>query len=340
MKKPLLVVSFLFVLAPCGRRKAGRMFCSMPPARLSRTRFTRSGLTSTTSASQRSDQLPVHRFGRRNPPASGRHRRFRRLGRPDDAMSSSPSQNLRFCISPRSWRVVPTYNVPGVRGELNFTQKALAGIYLGTITKWNDPEIAKANPGVKLAERRHRRRAPLGRQRHHLHLDRFSLEGQRRVETKLGGHFGEWPVGLGGKGNEGVTGLVKQTPGSIGYVELIYAVQNNIPYGKVQNAAGKFVKADLGRRHCGRRWRRKGHAGRFPRFHHQCPGRHAYPISSFTWLLIPAQIHGCSEARCHQGLPEVDADRRPGLQRRPVLRQAAQARRRKGMKAIASNSVV
>src|ERR1700689_5516604 len=133
--------------------------------------------------------------------------------------------------------VVPTYNISGVSTDLNFTQKALAGIYLGTITKWNDPEIAKANPGVKLPGDDivvvHRSE---GSGTSFIFTD-FLSKVSDEWKSKVGaGASVNWPVGLGGKGNEGVSGLVKQTPNSIGYIELIYAVQNNIPYGKVQNA--------------------------------------------------------------------------------------------------------
>src|SRR5271154_6099926 len=142
--------------------------------------------------------------------------------------------------------VVPTYNIPGVSGALNFTQHALAGIYLGTITKWNDPEIANANSGVKLPGDDivvvHRSD---GSGTSFIWTD-FLSKANADWKTKVGaGASPNWPVGLGGKGNEGVTGLIKQTPGSIGYVELIYAIQNNIPYGAVKNSAGSFVKADL-----------------------------------------------------------------------------------------------
>jgi phosphate transport system substrate-binding protein len=186
--------------------------------------------------------------------------------------------------------VIPTYNVAGVSTGLNFTQKALAGIYLGTITKWNDPEIARSNPGVKLPGDDivvvHRSD---GSGTSYIFTD-FLSKASDDWKNKVGkGTSVNWPVGLGGKGNEGVAGLVKQTPDSIGYVELIYAVQNDIPYGKVQNPAGKFVKADL--------------AGvtaaaasvtdlpdDFRVSITNAPGPTSYPISSFTWLLIPAQI--------------------------------------------------
>src|SRR5579862_3996413 len=187
--------------------------------------------------------------------------------------------------------VVPTYNVAGVSGDLNFTQKALAGIYLGTITKWNDPELAKANPGVKLPGDDivvvHRSE---GSGTSFIWTD-FLSKASEDWKNKVGkGASVNWPVGLGVKGNEGVTGLIKQTPGSIGYVELIYALQNNIPYGKVQNAAGKFLKADL----AGVTAAAAGAANAMPDDFRvsitNSPGAAAYPISSFTWLLIPSQI--------------------------------------------------
>jgi phosphate transport system substrate-binding protein len=186
--------------------------------------------------------------------------------------------------------VVPTYNIAGVTGELNFTQKALAGIYLGTITKWNDPEIANANKGVSLPNAdivvMHRSE---GSGTSYIFTD-FLSKVSDDWKNKVGkGASINWPVGLGGKGNEGVTGLVKQTPNSIGYIELIYAVQNDIPYGKVQNAAGKFVKADLAGVTAAAA-SMKDMPEDFRVSITNAPGATSYPISSFTWLLIPAQI--------------------------------------------------
>src|SRR5262249_27809533 len=137
-------------------------------------------------------------------------------------------------------------NVPGVTQELSFTPEAVAGIFLGKITKWNDPELVKANPGVKLPASNivvvHRSDGSGTTYVWVDYLSKISPEWK----TKVGlGTSVNWPVGLGGKGNEGVSGLIKQTPNSIGYVELIYAVQNKMGYGKVRNAAGTFVKADL-----------------------------------------------------------------------------------------------
>src|ERR1700729_3107950 len=187
---------------------------------------------------------------------------------------------------------VPSYNIASVTGELNFTQKALAGIYLGTITKWNDPEIAKANPGVNLPNADivvvHRSD---GSGTTYIWTD-FLAKISDDWKNKVGkaATSVNWPVGLGGKGNEGVTGLVKQTPNSIGYIELIYAVQNNIPYGKVQNAAGKFVKADLAGVTAAAAGAAKAIPDDFRVSITNAPGATAYPISSFTWLLIPTQI--------------------------------------------------
>src|SRR5262249_50039554 len=142
--------------------------------------------------------------------------------------------------------VVPIYNISGVSGELNFTPEAIAGIFLGKITKWNDPIIAGANKGNSLPANDivivHRSDGSGTTYIWTDYLSKVSDDWKNKVGK---GTSVNWPVGLGGKGNEGVTGLVKQTPNSIGYVELIYAAQNKIPYGSVKNAAGTFVKADL-----------------------------------------------------------------------------------------------
>jgi len=198
--------------------------------------------------------------------------------------------------------VVPTYNVPGISGGLNFTQKALAGIYLGTITKWNDPEIAKANPGVKLPGDDivvvHRSD---GSGTSYIFTD-FLSKVSDDWKNKVGkGTSVNWPVGLGGKGNEGVTGLVKQTPGSIGYVELIYAISNDVPYGKVQNAAGKFLKADLAGVTAAAAAGAKDMPDDFRVSIVNAPGATSYPISSFTWLLIPAQIQDAAKRDAIKG---------------------------------------
>ena len=186
---------------------------------------------------------------------------------------------------------VPTYNVPGVTVELKFTPQALAGIFLGKITKWNDPAIAGANPGVKLPGEDivviHRSDGSGTTGIWTDYLSKVSDEWRTRVGK---GTSVNWPVGLGGKGNEGVSGLVKQTPYSLGYVELIYAVQTKLAYGLVRNSAGMFVKATLE----GVSAAAASVAASLPddfRVSITNPGgANAYPIASFTWLLIPARI--------------------------------------------------
>ncbi|HXM99095.1 MAG TPA: phosphate ABC transporter substrate-binding protein PstS, partial [Candidatus Dormibacteraeota bacterium] len=141
---------------------------------------------------------------------------------------------------------VPTYNIPGVTGELNFTPEALAGIFMGHISKWNDAAIASVNKGVTLPANDivvvHRSD---GSGTTYIWTD-FLSKVNDGWKARVGkGTSVNWPVGLGGKGNEGVAGLVKATPNSIGYVELIYAIQNSMPYGRVKNSSGDFIKADL-----------------------------------------------------------------------------------------------
>ena len=185
---------------------------------------------------------------------------------------------------------VPTYNIPGVTAKLNFTPEALAGIFLGKITKWNDPELVKANPGVNLPANDiavvHRSD---GSGTTFIWVDYLS-KVSKEWETKVGrGTSVNWPVGLGGKGNEGVAGQVKQQPNSIGYVELIYAIQNKMAYGKVKNAAGEFVEASLASVTAAAAGM-KEMPDDFRVSITNAPGKGAYPISSFTWLLIPSKI--------------------------------------------------
>jgi phosphate transport system substrate-binding protein len=184
---------------------------------------------------------------------------------------------------------VLTYNVPGVSTDLNFTQDAIAGIFLGKITKWNDAEIAKANPGVKLPAADivvvHRSDGSGTTYIWTDYLSKISPEWEKKVGR---GPSPAWPVGLGGKGNEGVSGQVKQIPNSVGYVELIYAIQNKMSYGKVRNKSGAFIKADL-------KSVSDAAAGvavpdDFRVSITDSPAKTAYPISSFTWLLVPETI--------------------------------------------------
>jgi phosphate transport system substrate-binding protein len=187
--------------------------------------------------------------------------------------------------------VVPTYNIPGVNQELNFTPDALAGIYLGKITKWNDPAIAGPNSGIKLPDADivvvHRSD---GSGTTYIWVD-FLSKISEEWKTKVGKDTSvNWPVGLGGKGNEGVAGLVKQQEGAIGYVELIYAIQNNMPYGRVKNATGSFVKADLVSVTAAAAGAAKSMPDDFRVSITNAPGKAAYPVSSFTWLLVPEKI--------------------------------------------------
>src|ERR1700676_2096547 len=184
---------------------------------------------------------------------------------------------------------VPAYNIPGVAGELKFTPDALAGIFLGKISKWNDKAIASVNPGVNLPNQDiivvHRSDGSGTTFIFTDYLSKVSSEWKSQVgaDTSV-----KWPVGLGGKGNEGVAGSIRQLAGSIGYVELIYAAQNNITYGSVRNSAGAFVKATLESVTAA-----AASAPKMPDDFRvsitNAPGKDAYPISSFTWLLIPAQ---------------------------------------------------
>ncbi|MGA7916522.1 MAG: phosphate ABC transporter substrate-binding protein PstS [Candidatus Acidiferrales bacterium] len=197
---------------------------------------------------------------------------------------------------------VPSYNIPGVNAELNFTQKSLADIFLGKITKWNDPELTKANPGVNLPGNDivvvHRSD---GSGTTYIWTD-FLSKVSEEWKTKVGkGTSVNWPVGLGGKGNEGVSGLVKQTPNAIGYIELVYAVQNKIDFGKVQNADGKFIKADLAGVTAAAAGAAKDMPADFRVSITNAPGATAYPVSSFTWLLIPEHFSDAAKRDAVKG---------------------------------------
>jgi phosphate transport system substrate-binding protein len=186
---------------------------------------------------------------------------------------------------------VPAYNIPGVTGELKFTPQVLAGIFLGKITNWNDKAIAAANPGVNLPNQDiivvHRSDGSGTTYIFTDYLAKISPEWKNQVGK---GTSVKWPsgTGIGGKGNEGVAGSIRTLPGSIGYVELIYAVQNNIAYGSVRNSAGVFLKASL-EGVTAAAASVKSMPADFRVSITNPPGKDAYPISSFTWLLIPAQ---------------------------------------------------
>jgi phosphate transport system substrate-binding protein len=197
---------------------------------------------------------------------------------------------------------VPAYNIPGVSAELTFTPDAIAGIFLGKITKWNDPVIAGANKGVSLPGNDivvvHRSDGSGTSYIWTDYLSKVSDEWKNKVGK---GTSVNWPVGLGGKGNEGVAGLVKQTPNSFGYVELIYAIQNNMPYGKVKNASGNVVKADLASVTAAAAGAAKDMPADFRVSITNAPGKNAYPISSFTWLLIPEKFSDAAKRDAIKG---------------------------------------
>ena len=192
--------------------------------------------------------------------------------------------------------VVPVYNVPGVAGQVRFTPEALAGIFLGKVTRWNDPAIAGVNPTAKLPAADivvvHRSDGSGTTYVWTDYLAKVSADWKGRVGA---GTAVNWPVGLGGKGNEGVTGLVKQTQGAIGYVELIYAEQNRIAHGSVRNAAGEFVTASIASVTAAAAGAKIPDDFRVSITNP--PGQAAYPIASFTWLLIPARVDDPTKRR-------------------------------------------
>ncbi len=182
--------------------------------------------------------------------------------------------------------VVPVFNVAGV-SDLKFTGPLLADIFLGKVTRWNDPAIAKVNAGVSLPNTEitvvHRSDGSGTTYIFVDYLSKISGEWKQKVGVATAVN---WPVGLGGKGNEGVAGLVKQTPGAIGYVELIYALQNKISYGPVQNAAGEFINASLESTTAAAAEAAAKMPADFRVSITNAPGKGVYPIASFTWLLL------------------------------------------------------
>jgi phosphate transport system substrate-binding protein len=196
--------------------------------------------------------------------------------------------------------VVPVYNLPGVTTQLKFTSDVLAGIFLGQITRWNDSRIAAANPGVTLPERDvivvHRSDGSGTTYVWTDYLSKTNAEWQRRVGH---GNAVNWPVGLGGQGNAGVASTVSRTPGAVGYVELVYALQNHIAYGLVRNRAGNFVNATLQSTTSAA----SGAVASLPDTTDfrisitDAGGAETYPIASFTWILLPKTMNDASVAR-------------------------------------------
>ncbi len=194
--------------------------------------------------------------------------------------------------------VVPVYNVPGVSGDLKFAPEVIAGIYLGRITKWNDANIQHDNPGVKLPDHQI---LPVyrsdGSGTTYIFTDFLSKvvpEFQQRVGK---GTSVKFPVGIGQKGNEGVAGMVKSSQFSFGYVELIYAEQNHMPFGYVRNHDGKYLKASTDGVTAAAAADAKSIPADYRVSITNAPGPNSYPISSFTWLLIPQKSDDASKGK-------------------------------------------
>jgi len=202
-----------------------------------------------------------------------------------DQLAAAPGKIMHFPTVLGG--VVPVYNIPGVNAELKFTGQLLADIFLGKITKWNDPAIEKLNTGVKLPDTAitvaHRSD---GSGTTYIFMD-FLAKVSPEWKQKVGVNTAvNWPTGVGGRGNEGVAALVTQTPGAIGYVELIFALQTKTAYGAVQNMAGEFVKASVESVTAAAAAGAKQMPADFRVSITNAPGKGVYPISSFTWLLL------------------------------------------------------
>lgn len=193
--------------------------------------------------------------------------------------------------------VVPAYHIPGVDGEVKFTPEALAGIFLGKITTWNDKAITGANPGINFPNQTiivvHRSD---GSGTSYIFTDYLSKVSKDWADGVGKNTSVKWPTGLGAKGNEGVAGMIRQMDGAIGYIELIYAVQNKIPYGSVKNSSGEFVKASLDSVTSAAASVKTMPAD-FRVSITNAPGKDAYPIASFTWLLIPSQSKDAAKGK-------------------------------------------
>jgi phosphate transport system substrate-binding protein len=203
----------------------------------------------------------------------------------EEQLKSAPGPVLHFPTVLGG--VVPAYNLPNFTADLKFTGPTLANIYLGRIKKWNEPAIVKANPGVALPNLDitvvHRADGSGTTYIWVDYLSKISQEFKQKVGVATSVR---WPTGVGAKGNEGVAGMIRQTPGAIGYVELIYAKQNDIPYAAVQNAAGEYVRASLDSVTAAA----AGAAANMPEDFRvsitNAPGKGAYPIASLTWILL------------------------------------------------------
>jgi phosphate transport system substrate-binding protein len=214
----------------------------------------------------------------------------------DDQMAKAPSRVLH--LPTVLGAVVPVYNLSGISEELKFTGPLLADIILGKVNKWNDPAVAKLNPAAKLPPTDiavvHRSEGSGTTSVWADYLAKVSPDFKNTVgvDSSL-----KWPVGVGGKGNEGVAALVRQTPGALGYIELVWALQNKIAFGAVQNAAGKFVKASVDSVTAAAAGAAANMPADFRVSITNAPGEEAYPIASFTWLLFLENPQDKTQAR-------------------------------------------
>lgn len=202
----------------------------------------------------------------------------------DDQLQKAPGDLLH--IPTVLGAVVATYNLSG-NPRLRFTPKILADVFLGKITRWNDAKITAVNPGVSLPGQTilvvHRSD---GSGTTYIWVDYLTKVSPEWAQKVGRGTSVNWPVGLGGKGNEGVAGQIKNMPGALGYVELAYAIKNNLPAASIKNAAGKFVEPTIESTTAAAAGAAKGMPSDFRVSLTNAPGDHAYPIASFTWLLV------------------------------------------------------
>jgi len=203
----------------------------------------------------------------------------------DENLAKAPGKILH--IPTVAGAVVMTYNVPG-NPSLKLDGETIADIFLGKIKKWNDPKIAATNAGVKLPDNEivvvHRSDGSGTTFIFTDYLSKVSAEWKQKAGNNTSVN---WPTGIGGKGNEGVSGQVKQTPGTVGYVELIYALQNKMPYADLKNAAGEFVKPTIESVTAALATAEIPDDFRFSMTN--APGKEAYPIAGATWLLVYQQ---------------------------------------------------
>jgi phosphate transport system substrate-binding protein len=215
---------------------------------------------------------------------------------PDILHELAPNAEANYLFFPSvAGAVVPIVNLPGFPVDLSFTSETLAGIYLGKITKWNDPLLRKANPKLRLPDLDiiviHRADGSGTSYAWSDYLSKTNPEWKTRAGMGLAP---KWPVGRAAMGNDGVAKAVREFGGSIGYVEFIYALQNHLSFGKIRNRNGEFIAADLESIGAA-----VAHSvalnGDFKGSIVDAPGAGAYPIASFTWFIVP--VHMADEAK-------------------------------------------